>query len=446
MKEFDVYQEAYYGKAGLIPNIEKQIGIIIDKIKIDPHYDVTNSTENKILQNLITKQFGFKETYCMWYKDSELSPQIATYSSIDSVVSGKCMFEIDSKKGYYDKTHSTVALINLSTALVRSIDITPREYTALILHEIGHNFDFSFYKGVSWLIKFIRIVNELRKRNFIDPISTLFHNVNSLKFIPGRINMICEKIIGFIFEKIPIIKSIYGFLLKSGDWIGLQIRKLSTYINIPFTPLEVLLSPVSQLFTLPGKKSEEFADSFAIAYGYGPELISALYKSDQSMQFKRTKKVSSFPIIRVLTDIRLAEASILDEFTSPMHGSSSNRTTIAIELLKRELAKTGVNPKVKKEIQESINDLQTIYQNYLDGNVNGEYLVITAATRTAIDTMFQGRTDIITTLFPNFYAGDRTLELESGDDSDIDTVLMIMESFNDGLITEQDRDELIMMI
>ena len=43
-------------------------------------------------------------------------------------------------------------------------------------------------------------------------------------------------------------------------------------------PIYALISIPTQLSQLDRKKGEQFADSFATAYGYGPELISALGK------------------------------------------------------------------------------------------------------------------------------------------------------------------------
>ena len=59
---------------------------------------------------------------------------------------------------------------------------------------------------------------------------------------------------------------------------------LSTILIIPNIGFNVVLSPFSQLANLGSKKGEIFADSFASAYGYSVDLISALNKLNKEKE------------------------------------------------------------------------------------------------------------------------------------------------------------------
>ena len=51
----DIYQEAFVGKTKALINIEKQLNIILTKIRQNPLADFTNSKENQQLEKLQQK-------------------------------------------------------------------------------------------------------------------------------------------------------------------------------------------------------------------------------------------------------------------------------------------------------------------------------------------------------------------------------------------------------
>ena len=451
-EELQAVVEAYVGQVGEIKNIENIMGIIIEKIKQDPYQDFTNSKENKLLENYIQKQFGFNKVYCTWGSSSEFSLKVYTMVGFAQVLTdNKLSYVFDEKNGYYDRAHVNTAYIHLSTGVIKLCDLTAREYTAALIHEIGHNFDKSIYSSLSVLFTCIKSVTEILSGNILNGALNIGLSTNFGKEGLGIIGKIEYEIVNDIFDAVPPIKYLYHGIVRIGDYIMRFLNNIFTVVSMPLVPLAVLLRPLSSLVTMHTKKMEEFADSVAVTYGYGADLSSFLIKVRQGLAIGKNKNINN-GIEKVLYDLLLASTSVLDEISSVDHGSSPTRTKIIVQLLKKELQRTDISPAMRRDIEENIRAIEEVYQNYLNSKVKGIELPLTLVTRRFIDKMFNGRTDVIARLFPNFYYGkgftNKYERLESVRNSDNmeELKLYIYESCYNGYITNEDKDELIAMI
>ena len=453
-EELQAMVEAYVGQVGEIKNIENIMGVIIDKIKQDPYQDFTNSKENKLLENYIQKQFGFNNVYCIWGSSSEFSLKMYTFVGLAQYWdNNKMSFIFDEKNGYYDTAHVNTCYIHLSTGVVKLCDLTAREYTAALIHEIGHNFDKSIYSSLQILFSYIKSVSEIlsEKGNAVNGILNIALTTNSGKGIYGMLGKVEYDVVNAIFNKIPAIKYLYNGVVRIGDYMMRFLNSIVTVLSMPLVPLAVLLRPIASLMTINTKKMEEFADSVAVTYGYGADLSSFFIKVRQGLGISKNKKINN-GIEKVLYDLLLASTSVLDEISSVDHGSTTTRTKITIQLLKRELQRTDISPDMRRDIEENIRAIEEVYQNYLSSKIKGTELPLTLVTRRFIDRAFNGRTDLIAKLFPNFYYGDgaankyEKLEYARNSDNMEELKLYIYESCYNGYITNEDKDELISMM
>ncbi len=106
------------------------------------------------------------------------------------------------------------------------------------------------------------------------------------------------------------------------------------------------------------RQNEVIADKFATIYGYGPANISATFKMTK-IESKAEKFVKKIPIIGAVNNdsFNAAMVDINDYDAHPIHIQIANEE---IALLKREVEKTDIDPKLKKMMTEQITQIQNI--------------------------------------------------------------------------------------
>jgi hypothetical protein len=416
-----VYTEAYFGKSGTLIEAEKTLGELIALMKANPLADYTNHPLNIKFTQLLQKQFGFNKVFITWKRTSKVAPAIGTLFCADLVFNGEEIVAVDKKKGYYDKSHRHVCFIQASSTIASQADLTAGEYMAILLHEIGHNFDASFYYAINVCVKTLRSVIQIKPNIVFDPESgTVYQNgtrtsINPWPVIlatdPGKkIYSAYTKIIEAILNAVPIFKKIGMALKNFGAWLTRGLEKITAPLNFLAMPLYMLMSPVSHLIAVPEKKGETFADSFAGAYGYGSEIGSSLAKLEALNLIKpigltvseANASLKENSTRKFLTDLAMANRTLLMLFNDGGHGTIQNRIQVNIDMLKKDLATGDYTPEVKKELQKEIDKLENTLSNYLyvaDNDKNAK-LTFTLFCRQAIYDIFGGHTDYIAKLFP----------------------------------------------
>lgn len=423
-----VFNEAYYGRTETLSEIESLLDVMLSKMKTDPHhYDYSTSKENKMLEKLFIKQFGFKEIQIIWqpYDVSQLN--ICTLCSSDLLFGGGRNFIVDKKRGYYDKDHKHVMVLYLSTTHPGYLNLSTKEYLAIILHEMGHNFDLSPYNTINIIQQYVLAGLELYKISKQRPLtseeiaqfigSTIGNAVslfNPVKSFIGKAN----KFILLLIDKIPglkllnkVILKLSFFIQKYGNIVLLPINIVSSIVS---AGRNILLNPLYHLMTTAARKGEQFSDSFAAAYGYGTEIATALVKIEAaSLPIKMDLK-NQPKIFVLLTDIASVSIEVLNmvSATSNIHGSTATRLMSNIQALEREIENGDYKPDVKNEMKEQLNSCKEIYENYINGNESGINLFLTGWFRRVINTLFKGRADYISKLFPDYLALGESVEFE----------------------------------
>lgn len=143
--------------------------------------------------------------------------------------------------------------------------------------------------------------------------------------------------------------------------ISYPIKKAYYYIihifDFKYIPMYLLLklNPASLAASYLGGRyrAEKIADNFATIYGYGPDLSSALEKLETS----DAKLDINIPVISPLLGVVESTYKLLvclpDE-----HPATVSRIKDQLNYLEKELAKEDLDPKMKKEIQNQIDDIE----------------------------------------------------------------------------------------
>ena len=360
--DYYVMTEAYVGKTKRLLEAEKYLKIIVDRCNSTSPRDgasyrsINEMREVEIVENLLKKEFGFKKVILNFYETrSEISlPNACTFP-----LSFKIETEGSRKKSNMEKfmnpdidRSSMTACVNVGVELIRLMDLNEGELLAIILHELGHNDDFSMY------YKMARISAPLM-RLMAGDVSAL------VTLLP-----IGEPITKFLKELNTTLAKI-GWLNKLTNTlfrIGLTLNALSRFVDfllIPVVnPITMIPAAVAVNMSLvsgkaAGYKMEEYADSFATKYGYGPELASALHKFDSVPDVKFIKKFDKTPkFMQVLMDLSALNFTIVTHMIDE-HPQTITRITNQMRVIEEELnTNTHINPKLKKELQADYDDLK----------------------------------------------------------------------------------------
>lgn len=344
-------QEAYYGKLPEFNEMEKLFDSIIVRVKKEKEKSNPNKyPEMKKISKLFCKIFGFKKAIIHWEPFNEENAYTISLNTF-LIFANKNKEMIKKKKnGFYDTSHSIVLTVYLSVGDILSANLTSREMIAVVLHEIGHNFDLSGYHLISYYLNCITSLGlyakAAKKYKNIDQINKTkekYYNDKELENSKYYNNTKKRKEVN---EK---IKEYIGNALKSSAKLSL-LTELTRIISLP---VMLLLTPFSQVSLLADKKGELFADSFAVAYGYGTELMTALEKfSDYKKYYNPKSKIQ-----KTLYDLSLYQnESYIAAFDC--HGSNQERCYEALKKLKNDLKTGDFSPELKEELENEIKRIQ----------------------------------------------------------------------------------------
>lgn len=471
----DLFTEAYYGKDEILLKVENVIDSLLKKMKAEPAGEYTNSPENKLLCSLFEKKFGFKKVYITWKYSAYTNLPIYTYPHSLVICADGVGIRTDRKKGWYDTTHKRHCYISACTN-VAEYNLTAQEYTAILLHEIGHNFDVSPYRLVdtiiSMIVAVIEDINIIKgpgalwqsptgrlypvPRAPLNTVNTIIGNSAVGNVITGVTDKVKHAIIGFMMKS-KVVRRVSEYAKRLHGVIAAGTNLLFLPIEILALPQLVLMSPLTHAMNLLTRKKEVFADSFATVYGYGPEIISGLSKistygtSISGIMFKDNSKLHPTvkAVFDVVADINSVSCEVINLLVGngASHGDNATRLESNIDMLKTELSRTDLPEHMKRELEKEIarctQVLHTILYDDTGGDGKRTNIAMTVYVRHLIYEIFEGASDYVAKLFPSYYANTEKVMAESVSN---DTMMMILEKYYNGKISDSDLEYLTSVI
>lgn len=380
-----VMQESYFGKRPEFVKAESIVESIRKIIRSGKSTGTISLTqENKSLENIFKKVFGFKEVHILWI-DAVVPNAFTIVSSFVYKGSKESKFIVkDLNKGYYDANHSDILFVALYTGLLGEADLSNEEFMGVILHEIGHNFDYSPYNVIRGITqKFV--TPDLKKQYYEQMKKGADFNAQH-KFtddIYKEYLDLHEKVV----IKNKVIRTITSSVLKTGVLVTLPVLFIAGSIAWCFWNMRKTIKSLND------KKMENFADSFAVAYGYGSWCMGGLNKL--AAYPKNLKNSSMFT--KVLVDIYNCESEFCDLLTEE-HGSNQERISLAISKLERDLKQGDFPPNMKVDLEKELQRLKDLQKQILTYNKD-EWNYVTVTYRRIMQFLFKG-TNIFHKLFP----------------------------------------------
>lgn len=369
-------QEVYYGKTKEIKDIEKKIGECREKYRTSP-MKLNTAKEREELEELFCKAFGFE--CCQFTIDPSGLYNACTLPASSSITDYRDMKKyIVSKRGEgmkFTKEANVYLFILCTKGLFYSSNFTDAEITAILLHEVGHNFFTAITKKYITLHTINKVITLLYwpfilllngrnglllttnlRNTYIDTIKKIRREHSELADAYWFINNFLTTLVGLGFS----------ILVAIGNAIAL-LNPIGVLQNIPKQILNKL--SLDMIFIPLGYRNEAIADEFASTYGYGAELSTALTKIEQlSGGFVVDQIYRDIPLINAYYDLLNLPAKVITN-TFDEHPATIARANNQLKYNKDQLLNTkGLNPKMKKQIQSDIKDIEKA----MDGLTNAE--------------------------------------------------------------------------
>ena len=356
-----ILNEAYFGKNDNFIEMEKQIGIIREKCK--KFTDINKSEEVQTLNRLFEKQFGM-DVFALHVIQEDIinAYTIPVARNFDMIGKNMSKMVIATKKdGYkFKKDNGLCIMCCVYLGVLKNETFTNGEILAIMLHELGHNFadcihnkirldNQQFMKDYLSIFLFDAIISSIISFGALIPVYIQMYknNTNDYKLKQeknkksSKISGILSGISGSINDFYNVVNGVLNRLTGSSLMIRLSVKLGAQEKNDSLD-----------------RQNEVIGDKFAGIYGYGPEQSSALLKME-NIRTKTDKIVEKIPVIGRMINNDFHD-SIKDLHLIDCHPQVIQRINSEISLLKDELKRGNLDPKLEKVIKDQIKDMEDI--------------------------------------------------------------------------------------
>ena len=389
----ELFMEAYYGKLPEFEEIEMLFDSIIKRARADGYDSNPNKyVETKKIEKIFAKVFGLKKMVLYWIPSNVKNAYTVTIQSILLFGESKDYIEKRTDRGFYDTSGRSVFTVYAYTGLLqKDINLSAHELTAILLHEFGHNFDYSKYHMISFLVDCL--VNPGYANSIENNKSIEDHNKIKDEYLKNT-----KKYWNKIYESKPERKRKdreYKRAMEKALRTGMfqkTIRFIASTLTLPFI---LIISLPVQLLSLDGKKGELFADSFATSYGYGSDLITGLEKLGDVSKIK-VEHSKGLDIMRDLNNC-------MDEIfigLLEIHGTTQERCKETIKKLEADIRSSDFPPELEEELHDELNKVKARYMELLAVSENGDDKIL-KSWRKICNVIFGGAPNIAKLFKPN---------------------------------------------
>lgn len=363
----DSRKAAYYGKPKELVSAEKCLDRICTRIHNDKigtlniRMNINQSKDNVELQQHLKKQYGFKTIVLNW--NSDLTPNGMTFASMGIIFDDapNKLVSNNQSNPYFDTDHRYACTIVLNVGMIKDMELSGGETLAIILHEIGHNFDNLITADISKAFTYISIASG--EGGLAERIIGLLGVYGFSKLLRERGDLLAD-----FQNKYPVIR----FLITLKDGIKYHVsaaKKMITFLRVmQGTRKYVAPDPVDVISGLLNRRGEYFADSFPVKYGYGTELSSVMYKfsHNEKMRPIPRRMIDNIPVLKTVYDVTVIPVEMLLCDSYEEHPFDENRMIAMQRDLERDYASDEVPASLKPEIKRQIDAIASIRKQDID--------------------------------------------------------------------------------
>lgn len=381
--------EAYFGKTKELLAAEQQLDKFRNKYIGRYVLNMKVNSDSDLLEfdRMMEKIFGFG-CFTMHIHNEAIAnaftmPIDYRYdTSKDAIIADERGFKFKKDMDY-------ACILGIYSGIIFNPDFTTPEVMAIILHEVGHNFNSSINRPAGVMIDFyntVRFIINLMSGAIV----SLFTDTNEYRKLVDKTgkrwrqeDFMPVAVYDFFVQVSNLIKAgvnTFNDLLRVLSMGSLTV--FSAAINGAITIYKQIQDPVGLVAKVFGKKlsynSELSADNFVTMYGYGGDLSSAFVKMEGKEGASSSVIMSAFDKIPVISTLmHLTEAPVMIIFGwFDEHPNDVSRVKDQMELLKRELGKEDIDPKMKHVIENDIKECEEAFNHLIDlsGAMSDPYL------------------------------------------------------------------------
>lgn len=367
-----IIKEEYFGKNKNLLDMEETFNKAIKEGKTAK--EVANIIDKSGSLKKIGKQFGF--TGLDFFIDTRAGYNAYTFCNYNDINDIK----VELGGGYKVTKDSDYGITVVFMKEMFNGTLTGGELMAVFLHEIGHHFSakarlnnlnsqptVDFLNGVRELHKVFKLASKNESVSITEAVYSSFSilknlSVSAFHALKVLLNTILFLSYATVSTPIKFIsnlkgaveKNAYDFLIKK--IYGLDRLKKNT--DISSYDME-----------------EEKSDSFAVIYGYGPELSSGLSKLENAKLVSDYNEIdndmmfhtlNTATVIMPLIPLLINTSVLAGLFGYGWYIPTSKRTIMQLAVLKDELKRLQGDEKRKRQIIKDIDRIETEYTDYIN--------------------------------------------------------------------------------
>lgn len=278
-----------------------------------------------------------------------------------------------SKSGYKFKPEVRMSIIVcVLTGLLFNSEYTDEEAFAIILHEIGHNFQEYLNGNVQQLTNVNRVLFVLS--SFIDICNGKIFNVAIGTLISTSL---IHRAISELFNRLTEEdkNNLYSYLNFIQGIVRLPKQIIKSIICIPILPIKMLLYSGKALLSAlvhPFKSAqmylgEKMADNFTSYYGFGEAQATALEKMEREHFGSFVQLIQDCPLIGHIYNFALLPGDILVTLADE-HPALPVRQKEILNSMKYDLNDPNLSPKLRKSLKKEIDEYQKTVNSIYEKN------------------------------------------------------------------------------
>ena len=383
-----ILDEAFFGKKP-VQKIQDVMDVIYEKVMDKPSIIIQNDSSRRELEKAFCDVFGFKSCSIYWANRPNLERGPCTIPRAKFLHSGNITYKYGTnQKGFYDNKHELRVFIHTDQILFTEAGMTSAEMTAFLLHEVGHNFDYSIWALIDqWYMIFDAILGVI-----LNPNNPRVYNRLTrvgLSVLLSELGWVYQELITIDDMLLNVIPPL-GSIVRAVKKFGFNVEKALNAIFSPVTmarilPQYIVMTPLRYINNTFLRKGEAYADSFASSYGYSSELATALEK----LKLYRTQFTNDDSFLAPFYDLALLQTDLITTMTGG-HGSTQQRIIRMVDKLDNDLKQSGLSTADRAAISEERARLMKTYNNFLNADA-GVRSDITSSFRTMINNWYAGK-------------------------------------------------------
>lgn len=284
------------------------------------------------------------------------------------------------KEGYhFNKDLKASCIIIANAQMLFSENYTDEEMFAVILHEVGHNFQ-SFLNNdmivlgsvnafTSTIVRILNIYLKLFNLDFVGMAKDLFEvlltSQETHKWVSISYNDLTSD---------ETSNNIYSYFNFIKGLLNVPTDIITALIMVPAAPLIGLVSGVVQFLSnlsvigtithAYGYMGEQMADNFPTYYGFGQDMVNTQVNKMPGAFGPLSQGVGKIPVIGHLYNFMLLPAQMMLSI-SDVHPADVVRAKSTINSMKTDVNDPQLSPKLRAELKKQIDESEALVNEYL---------------------------------------------------------------------------------